>query len=118
MISKKWFIFDIFYIFCKRLDRLWVFGVDGILEMDEIGNILKKFDVKDVFCGNYIVINKGEFLFFKENCVYKFIFSGDFLIFYIYFESVCCIYLFWIDGDVLVGLSYSVIRYREMGDIL
>lgn len=116
--SKKRSIFDIFHISCKRSDRLWVSGVDGILETDETGNTLKKLDVKDVFRGNHTVTNKGELLFLKENCVYKFTFSGDLLILYTHFESACCIHSSRIDGDVLVGSSYSVTRYRETGDIL
>lgn len=59
------------YIFCLRLDKFWVFGVDEIIEMNDIGNMFKKIDVKGFFGGYYILIKEGEFFFLNENCVYK-----------------------------------------------
>lgn len=73
---------------------MWVIDDNEIFEMNDIGNMLKKFDVKGLFCGYYILIKKGELFFLNENCVYKLGLKGDFGIFCIFVIIFYCIYFF------------------------
>lgn len=107
-----------FHISCLRSDQLWASGVNQIIEMNDIGNILKKLDVKGSSGGHHTLTKKGELLFLNENRVYKLALKGDLCVLCMPFTISYCIHSSKIDGDVLVGSKYGVIRYKDTGDLL
>lgn len=107
-----------FHISCQRSARLWATDDNEIFEMNDIGNMLKKLDVKGSSCGHHTLTKKGELLFLNENRVYKLGLKGDLGILCIPVTISYCIHSSQIDGDVLVGSKYDVIRYKDSGDLL
>lgn len=106
------------HISCLRSDKFWVSGVDEIIEMNDIGNMLKKIDVKGSSGGHHTLTKEGELLFLNENRVYKLALQGDLCVFCMPFTISYCVHSSKIDGDVLVGSKYGVIRYKDTGDLL
>lgn len=97
---------------------MWASDNNEIIEMDDIGNIRKKIDVKGSSGGYHTLTKEGDLLFLNEKCVYKFALKGDLSILCIPFTISLCIHSSKIDGDVLVGSNYGLIRYKDTGELL
>lgn len=106
------------HISCLRSDKLWVSGVDEIVEMNDIGNMLKKIDVKGSSGGHHTLTKEGDLLFLNEDRVYKLTLQGDLCVLCIPFTISYCVHSSKIDDDVLVGSKYGVIRYKDTGNLL
>lgn len=108
----------VYHIFCKSSNILWASTDDGIVEIDEIGNILRKLDILKKFSGEHTLTKNGELLFLKKNCVYKLALGSDPRILFTLPTKPFCIHSSRIDGNVLIGINFGVTRYSEKGDML
>lgn len=103
---------------CKSSDILWASSHDRIVEIDEIGNILRKLHNLDNWFGNDTLTKNGELLFLKKKCVYKLALGSDPRILFTLPTKPLCIHSSRIDGNVLIGIDCGVTRYSEKGDML
>lgn len=108
----------VYHIFCNSSDILWASSDDRIMEIDKIGNTLRKLDVQKTMYGNHTLTKNGELLFFKENCLLKLALRSDPRILFTLPTKPFCILSSRIDGNVLIGINCGVTRYSEMGDML
>lgn len=87
-------MFNINYILCFKLNRLWLSIENIIKEIDEDGYLFRKLSVNLIYVGYYIVLKVGGLLFKKDNDIYMLFLSGEICNFYIYVNELFCIYFF------------------------
>lgn len=108
-------MFGIEYIFCFKLNRLWLSVKNIIKEIDEDGYLFRELSVNLIDVGCYILLKVGDLLFKKDNGIYMLFLSGEICNFYIYVNELFCIYFFWLNGDIFVGEEEFIKRYNDKG---
>lgn len=103
------------HISCLMPGRMWVSGFDTIEEIDEIGHVLRKWDMKFGVFGSHSLTKDGDLLFLKDGFVYKLTYSGILHNLPIPSTQHFCIHSSQINGNILVGDIYKVRRYSESG---
>lgn len=97
------------------LNRFWVSDMKKVKEIDVNGQIFREFNLNFILFGSYILIKGGDLFFLKDNDVYMLILNGEISNFFIYVFVYFCIYLFKVNGDILIGDINIVIRFNMFG---
>lgn len=104
---------NIVHIYCLAPNRLWVSDPSKIVEIDETGHLLRKFDIGYRRGIGFAVTTIGDLLFLKDGSVHMLTLSGNILNSCIYVSQNACIYSSRLNGNILIGDSNKVRRYSD-----